>query len=396
MPFNRAIVIVLDSLGIGELPDAAAFSDQGSNTLGNIARKNNLNIPHLLSLGLGNIRSLPGVPPSDNPTACYGMMAEKSAGKDTTTGHWELMGLVQDYPFPTYPNGFPPEIMEKFEKEIGRGTLGNITASGTEIIKELGKEHIKTGYPIIYTSADSVFQIAAHEEVIPPEQLYYFCRVARRILTGKDRVARVIARPFIGKPGAFVRTARRKDFSLAPPDETLLDKLKKKNLDVIGVGKIGDIFALKGLTRSLPTKSNAQSVQLTIQVMKEPIEGLIFTNLVDFDMLYGHRNNPLGYARALEEFDSLLPEIDKVKKGDDIVVLTADHGCDPTTPSTDHSREYVPLLIWGDEIKRGYKIGTRSSFADLGQTLAEAFQSEELDYGTSFLSEILIDKKLRK
>jgi phosphopentomutase len=393
MPCKRAIVIVLDSLGIGELPDAAAFGDQGSNTLGNIARKNNLNIPHLLSLGLGNIRSLPGVPPSDNPIACYGMMTEKSAGKDTTTGHWELMGLVQDYPFPTYPHGFPPEIMEKFEKEIGRNTLGNVPASGTEIIEELGEEHIKTGYPIIYTSADSVFQIAAHEEIIPPEQLYYFCRVARRILKGEDRVARVIARPFIGKPGAFVRTARRKDFSLAPPDETLLDKLKKKNFDVIGVGKIGDIFALKGLTRSIPAKSNLQSVQLTIQVMKEPIEGLIFTNLVDFDMLYGHRNNPLGYARALEEFDSLLPEIDEVRKGDDIVVLTADHGCDPTTPSTDHSREYVPLLIWGNEIKRGYEIGTRSSFADLGQTLAEAFQSEELDYGTSFLSEILIEKK---
>ncbi len=393
MPFNRAIVIVLDSLGIGELPDAAAFGDQGTNTLGNIARKNNLNVPHLLSLGLGNIRSLPGVPSSDNPIACYGMMAEKSAGKDTTTGHWELMGLVQDYPFPTYPHGFPSRIIKKFEKKIGRGTLGNVPASGTEIIKELGEEHIKTGYPIIYTSADSVFQIAAHEEVIPPEQLYYFCRVARRILTGEDRVARVIARPFIGKPGAFVRTTRRKDFSLAPPDETLLDKLKKKNLDVIGVGKIGDIFALKGLTRSLPAKSNAQSVQLTIQVMKEPIEGLIFTNLVDFDMLYGHRNNPLGYARALEEFDSLLPEIDKARKGDDIVVLTADHGCDPTTPSTDHSREYVPLIIWGNEIKRGYEIGTRSSFADLGQTLAEAFQIDKLDYGTSFLSEILIDKK---
>jgi phosphopentomutase len=389
MPLNRAIVIVLDSLGIGELPDAAAFGDKGSNTLGNIARKVTLNIPHLLSLGLGNIRSLPGVPPSDNPIASYGMMAEKSAGKDTTTGHWELMGLVQDYPFPTYPHGFPPEIMEKFEKEIGRGTLGNVPASGTEIIEELGKEHIKTGYPIIYTSADSVFQIAAHEEVIPPAQLYYFCRVARRILTGKNKVARVIARPFIGKPGSFVRTARRKDFSLSPPEETLLDKLKKKNLDVVGVGKIGDIFALKGLTRSLPTKSNVQSVQLTIQVMKEPISGLIFTNLVDFDMLYGHRNNPSGYAGALAEFDSFLPEIDKVRKQNDVVVLTADHGCDPTTSSTDHSREYVPLLIWGNQIKRGYEIGKRSSFADLGQSLAEAFQCEKLDNGTSFLSDIM-------
>jgi phosphopentomutase len=389
MPLNRAIVIVLDSLGIGELPDAAAFGDKGSNTLGNIARKVTLNIPHLLSLGLGNIRSLPGVPPSDNPIASYGMMAEKSAGKDTTTGHWELMGLVQDYPFPTYPHGFPPEIMEKFKKEIGRGTLGNVPASGTEIIEELGAEHIKTGYPIIYTSADSVFQIAAHEEVIPPEQLYYFCRVARRILTGKNKVARVIARPFIGKPGSFVRTARRKDFSLSPPEETLLDKLKKKNLDVIGVGKIGDIFALKGLTRSLPTKSNVQSVQLTIQVMKEPIAGLIFTNLVDFDMLYGHRNNPSGYAGALAEFDSFLPEIDKVRKQNDIVVLTADHGCDPTTTSTDHSREYVPLLIWGNQVKRGYEIGIRSSFADLGQSLAEAFQCEKLDNGTSFLSDIM-------
>lgn len=389
MPLNRAIVIVLDSLGIGELPDAAAFGDKGSNTLGNIARKVTLNIPHLLSLGLGNIRSLPGVPPSDNPIASYGMMAEKSAGKDTTTGHWELMGLVQDYPFPTYPHGFPPEIMEKFKKEIGRGTLGNVPASGTEIIEELGAEHIKTGYPIIYTSADSVFQIAAHEEVIPPEQLYYFCRVARRILTGKNKVARVIARPFIGKPGSFVRTARRKDFSLSPPEETLLDKLKKKNLDVIGVGKIGDIFALKGLTRSLPTKSNVQSVQLTIQVMKEPIAGLIFTNLVDFDMLYGHRNNPSGYAGALAEFDSFLPEIDKVRKQNDIVVLTADHGCDPTTASTDHSREYVPLLIWGNQVKRGYEIGIRSSFADLGQSLAEAFQCEKLDNGTSFLSDIM-------
>jgi len=389
MLFKRAIVIVLDSLGMGELPDAAKFGDQGSNTLGNIAQRIHLNIPHLLSLGLGNIRTLEGLLPAKSPQASYGMMAEKSAGKDTTTGHWELMGLVLHRPFPTYPRGFPPRIMKRFEKEIGRATLGNFPASGTEIIKELGEQHIKTGYPIIYTSADSVFQIAAHQDVIPLEQLYQFCQIARKILRGRDEVARVIARPFIGKPGSFVRTAKRRDYSLAPAGETLLDKLKKKGLEVIGVGKIGDIFAQKGLNRSFPTKGNKQSIQQTIQIMKEPLEGLIFTNLVDFDMLYGHRNNPEGYAGALEEFDSSLPQIIRAGKIYDIIAITADHGCDPTTVSTDHSREYVPLLIWGDKIKKGYNIGIRSSFADLGQTLAEALQCESLDYGISFLDSIL-------
>ena len=385
---------MLDSLGIGELPDAAKFGDRGSNTLGNIAGRIQLNIPHLLSLGLGNIRSLEGLLPVKNPQASYGMMAEKSAGKDTTTGHWELMGLVLHCPFPTYPRGFPPRIMKRFEKEIGRATLGNFPASGTKIIKELGEQHIKTGYPIIYTSADSVFQIAAHQEVIPLEQLYQFCQIARKILQGRDGVARVIARPFIGKPGSFARTVKRRDYSLAPAGETLLDKLKNKGIEVIGVGKIGDIFAQKGLTRSFPTKSNKQSIQQTIQIMKEPLEGLIFTNLVDFDMLYGHRNNPEGYARALEEFDSFLPKIIQARKNCDIIAITADHGCDPTTVSTDHSREYVPLLIWGDKIKKGYNIGIRSSFADLGQTLAEVLQCESLDYGISFLDSILINNPI--
>ncbi|MGB9812966.1 MAG: phosphopentomutase [Thermovenabulum sp.] len=388
---ERVILIVLDSVGIGELPDAKLFNDEGSNTLANTAKKvGGLNLPNLEKMGLGNITDILGVSHSDEPIASYGKAAEKSSGKDTTTGHWEIAGLILEKPFPVYPNGFPEELISEFEKRIGRKILGNYPASGTEIIKELGEEHMKTGYPIVYTSADSVFQVAAHEEVIPLEELYKICEIARELLVGEHAVARVIARPFIGTPGNFTRTYNRKDFSLKPPEDTLLDKVKNKGYEVWGIGKIGDIFAKKGLTEEIHTEGNMDGVDKTIEAMKRAKRGLIFTNLVDFDMIYGHRNDAEGYAKALEEFDSRIPEIISHMKEADCLIITADHGCDPTTESTDHSREYVPVLVYGQRIKSGVNLGTLSSFADIGQTIAEMLGCERLKNGESFLSKIII------
>ncbi|MCS5694751.1 phosphopentomutase [Desulfofundulus thermocisternus] len=387
---NRLTLIVLDSVGIGELPDAERYGDRGSNTLANTARAvGGLNLPNLGRLGLGNILAIEGVPPVEQPLGAYGRMAEASAGKDTTTGHWEIAGLLLERPFPVYPHGFPPEIIESFEKRIGRPVLGNRAASGTAIIEELGEEHIKTGYPIVYTSADSVFQIAAHEEVIPVNELYGMCRVARELLTGPHAVGRVIARPFVGKPGAFKRTDRRRDFSLPPPAPTVLDLLTQNGFSVLAVGKIEDIFAGRGITEAIHTKDNMDGVDRTVACMRRLERGLIFTNLVDFDMLYGHRNNPRGYAAALEAFDRRLPEILSAVSPDEVLIITADHGCDPTTSSTDHSREYVPLLVYGPLVEPGVNLGTRSTFSDVAASVAEFFG---LSYprGTSFVREVVI------
>ncbi len=387
----RVVLIVLDSVGIGELPDAYKFGDEGSNTLGNIAKAvGGLNLPNLRRMGLGNIAPLEGMPPVDNPTAAHGKMAEVSAGKDTTTGHWEICGIHLDKPFPTYPNGFPDEIIQKFIEKTGvKGVLGNKAASGTEIIKELGEEHIRTGFPIVYTSADSVFQIAAHKEVIPLDELYRICRIARSILVEPHNVARVIARPFVGTNRYdFRRTHERRDFSVEPPEDTLLDYLKSGGYEVVAVGKIEDIFAGRGITRSVHTKSNLDGMKTTVReyrrLVEENIDGLVFTNLVDFDTLYGHRNNVEGYYGALKEFDQFLPRFwDMLEEGDSLV-LTADHGNDPTTPSTDHSREYVPVLWYGSWV-RPVNIGVRKTYSDLGQTIAELFGVGPLKHGESFL-----------
>ncbi len=390
MQIERVIVIVLDSVGIGEAPDAAAFGDVGSHTLGNIAHAvGGLHMPNLEKMGLGNIVLVEGVRPRFNPTAAYGRMAEKSGGKDSTIGHWELMGLEVITPFPLYPDGFPPEIMAQFEAATGRGTLGNIPASGTEIIAELGEEHMRTGKLIVYTSGDSVFQIAAHEEIVPIDELYAACLAARAILTGEHEVSRVIARPFIGEPGAFERTANRHDYSVDPPAPTLLDNLKEAGLMVCAVGKITDLFNGQGITASIHTESNMDGVDKTITAIRDRRErGLIFTNLVDFDAKFGHRNNPQGYAEALETFDRRLPEIVDAMQPDDLLVLTADHGNDPTTPSTDHAREYVPVLIAGEGVRDSVNIGVRESFADLAATIGAALGVDEPAFGASFWGEI--------
>lgn len=391
MPVKRIIVIVLDSVGIGETPDAAAYGDVGSHTLGNMARVvSGLKVPHLQSMGLANIAILEGVRPQTQPTAAYGKMAGVSPGKDTTTGHWELMGIHLNQPFPLYPKGFPPEVMDRYEAESGRGWLGNYPASGTVIIDELGEEHMQTGKTIVYTSGDSVFQIAAHEEIIPVEGLYEICQTAREILRGEHEVSRVIARPFIGHPGQFERTANRHDFSVIPPQPTVLDSLKEAGLMVYAVGKIKDIFTGQGITAAVPTQNNMDGIDKTISAMQTQRErGLIFTNLVDFDAKFGHRNNPEGYANALAEFDRRLPEITDALAEDDMLVLTADHGNDPTTPSTDHAREYVPILISGTPVKQALHIGVRTTFADLAATIADIFQVKPTPYGTSFKSEII-------
>lgn len=391
MAVNRFIVIVLDSVGIGELPDAAQYGDVGSHTLGNTAwAVGGLPLPHLEKMGLANIAILEGVRPQFAPTAVYGKMAEVSAGKDTTTGHWELMGLQLEQPFPLYPDGFPAEIMDRFAAEIGRGWLGNYPASGTVIIDELGEEHLRTGRPIVYTSGDSVFQIAAHEELIPVEELYRICRIAREIMRGEHEVSRIIARPFVGSPGHFERTANRHDFSVLPPQPTLLDSLKAAGHMVYAVGKIEDIFVGQGITTAVHTQDNQDGVDKTLQAMRQHHErGLILTNLVDFDSKFGHRNNPAGYAQALVEFDQRLPEILAALGEDDILVLTADHGNDPTTPSTDHSREYVPLLITGRPVKAGFNLGIRPTFADLAATIADTLAVEAPPAGSSFKSLIL-------
>lgn len=387
MIFNRFILVVLDGFGIGEMPDADAYGDVGSDTLGNILKIRPLTIPNLCTLGMAHIRELPGLNRPATLRGAYGKSAIRSNGKDTTTGHWEMAGIFTEIPFPTYPKGFPPHIISAFERAIGRNVLGNFPASGTEIIARLGEEHMRTGHPIVYTSADSVFQIAAHEEVIPLDELYHMCGVARSLLTGNDRVGRVIARPFVGRPGHFKRTANRRDFAVPPPEPTLLDKMKDRGLDVIGIGKIADIFCRSGITKEIHTVSNADGVDKTIAEIKSPSRGLIFTNLVDFDMLYGHRNDVEGYARALEELDTRLPGIFAAMRATDCLMLTSDHGNDPTTPSTDHSREYVPILAFHNGLKGGIELGRRSCLADIGQTIAENF-TLKLARGKSFLSQL--------
>ncbi len=386
-PFNRILVIVLDSAGIGEMPDADAYGDAGADTLGHALGSREVSIPNLRNLGLANIRRLP-IDPVAEPNGVFGKAATASRGKDTTTGHWEMSGIITANPFPTYPNGFPPKVIEAFEHAVGRKVLGNKAASGTEIIKELGEEHVRTGRPIVYTSADSVFQIAAHEQVVPLEELYRWSEIARHQLTGDDEVGRVIARPFIGEPGNFKRTEARQDYAIDPPEDTLLDLLKSAGLAVTAVGKIGSIFCHRGTTEELKAGNNNASVDQTLHALRNTGRGLIFTNLVDFDMLYGHRNDVEGYARSLEEFDARLPEIQGAMRDDDLMIISADHGCDPSDVSTDHTREYVPVLAWGRRVRAGVNIGIRSSIADIGQTVAENF-GLTLQAGRSFLQEIL-------
>lgn len=386
--FKRVILIVLDSVGVGELPDAYKFGDEGSNTLGHVTEKTGVELPNMGRLGLGNIIPLKSVPENPNAIGGYGKMAEKSAGKDTTTGHWEITGLFIEKPFPTYPHGFPEEIIKEFEKRIGRKVLGNKPASGTEIIKELGEEHVKTGFPIVYTSADSVFQVAAHEDVIPLEELYRICEIAREILKDDHAVGRVIARPFTGTPGNFVRTGNRRDFSLKPFEPTVLDMLKEEGYEVFAIGKIEDIFAGQGITEKNHTTNNDEGITATIKAMDDIKNGLIFTNLVDFDMLYGHRNDVEGYAKALKHFDNRLQEIMEKLTKEDLLIITADHGCDPTTPSTDHSREYVPLLVYSPLMAYGVNLGVRSTYSDVAATIAEIFKVGPTKHGTSFLREL--------
>ncbi len=387
MPFQRVIWIVLDSVGIGEMPDAEAYGDRGSDTLGNIARRRRLRLPNLCRLGLANIKTLEGLEPSAEPQAAFGRCALASPGKDTTTGHWEMAGIHLDKPFPLFPRGFPPAIIDEFERRTGRSVLGNKAASGTEIIDELGEEHMRTGSPIVYTSADSVFQIAAHEEVITLFELYKMCETARELLRGPYEVGRVIARPFLGSPGAFTRTANRHDYAVAPPQGMLLDQLKARDVEIFSVGKIFDVFLGRGILDHEKTKSNADGMAKTLAAMDSLERGLIFVNLVDFDMLYGHRNDVEGYARALEEVDAWLPSFEAKLAPDDLAILTADHGCDPTTASTDHSREYVPLLAYGRKARHGVNLGLRGTLSDIGQTVAANFGTG-IPKGTSFLTEI--------
>ncbi|MBX6395061.1 MAG: phosphopentomutase [Alicyclobacillaceae bacterium] len=385
----RWIWIVLDSCGIGGAPDAERYGDEGANTLGHIAEAvGGLRVPHLARLGLSRIVSLHAEEPSQ-VVGCYGRMRERSVGKDTTNGHWEFVGVILDRPLPVYPNGFPPEIIEPFEQAIGRKVLGNRPASGTEILKELGDEHIRTGRPIVYTSGDSVFQIAAHEEVIPLESLYRMCEIARHLLQGDHAVGRVIARPFVGRDGRFVRTDHRRDYSLRF-GRTVLDDLVDAGWPVVGIGKIHDIYGGYGITEKVHTKDNMDGVDRIVEWARRLDRGLIYGNLVDFDSLYGHRNDPAGFARAVEAFDARLPEILETLREDDVLVITADHGCDPTTPGTDHTRELVPLLVWGPRLRQGVDLGLRETFADVGATLAEAFGVPKPPVGTSFWSEVCI------
>lgn len=386
--FRRVALIVLDSLGMGEMPDAAAWGDAGADTLGHICESREVSMPNLRAWGLGNVRELAGVEPVESPRGSYGRCALRSNGKDTTTGHWEMAGIILETAFPTYPGGFPPDVIDRFVEEARvPGILGNYPASGTEIIKELGEEHVRTGKPIVYTSADSVFQIAAHEEVIPVARLYEICEAARDLLRGEHEVGRVIARPFVGEPGAFRRTENRHDYAVPPPRDMLLPVLSNAGLDVVAVGKISSIYDASGVTKELPGKNNDQSIDETIRALDEESRGLIFSNLVDFDMLYGHRRDVEGYARALEHFDSRLPEIESAMREDDLLIITADHGNDPTYRGTDHTREYAPLLVYGKRAKAGVNLGDRGSLADIGQTIADNF-GLRLGAGESFLGEI--------
>ncbi|MBI5469220.1 MAG: phosphopentomutase [Deltaproteobacteria bacterium] len=386
---KRAVIIVIDSLGVGELPDASEYNDAGSDTLDNLVRAaGGIDIPNLRSFGIGNIEGVDSIGAHPSPIASFGRMSEASKGKDTATGHWEMAGIILDKPFPTYPGGFPPEILRRFEEETGYGWLSGRAASGTEIIQEFGEEHLKTKKLIVYTSADSVFQIAAHEEVVSLEELYRVCRVAREFLY-EYNIGRVIARPFTGRTGSFRRTEERKDWAIEPPGTTVLERIKEKGFPVVGVGKIGDIFVHKGLTEEIHTKSDDDGIDRTLEALGRVKEGLIFTNLVDFDTLYGHRNDPFGYRTALENADKRLPGIKGALKEGDMLFITGDHGCDPTTPSTDHSREYVPLLVYGKRVRGGVDLGTRKTFADLGQTLAEIFGVEGTRGAASFLKDVL-------
>ena len=386
-PFKRAIVIVMDSVGIGELPDAAVYGDEGSNTVGNIARQIPLRVRTLRSLGLDRLVAIGGEALTE-PRAAIGRMAEASPGKDSVTGHWEMMGVVLGRPFPTFPHGFPGEIIGEFSRLTGRGVLGNKAASGTAIIDELGAEHMDTGAFIVYTSADSVFQIAAHEDVVPVPELYRACEAAYKLVGEGLGVGRVIARPFVGVPGKFKRTANRHDYALPPSGETLLDRLKASGQPVIAIGKIEDLFAGRGITRAFHTANDDEGMNVLERQMDEVDRGLLFTNLVDFDTQFGHRNDVAGYAANLERFDARLDRLLPMLRADDVLVVTADHGNDPTTPSTDHAREYVPLLVTGSRVRPAVDLGTRRTFADLGQTLAEIFDVGLLDHGTSFLAEI--------
>ena len=388
MTLNRILLIVLDGAGIGEMPDAAEWGDAGSDTFGHILESRQLHLPNLQRYGLGNVRPLKGLPPLDQPEGSYGRCALRSNGKDTTTGHWEMAGIILERAFPTYPDGFPQHVIDRFVKATDvPGILGNIPASGTEIIKVLGEEHVKTRKPIVYTSADSVFQIAAHEEVIPLERLYEICETARQILDGEHKVGRVIARPFLGEPGGFYRTENRHDYAVPPPRENLLPALADEDLDVICIGKIASIYDSLGVTTDLTAKNNEQSIDQTIAALGGASRGLIFSNLVDFDMLYGHRRDTEGYAKALEHFDSRLPEIEKAMRDDDLMMITADHGNDPTFPGSDHTREYAPLLVYGKTARQGVNLGTRKSLADIGQTIAENF-GVKLNAGESFLKSL--------
>jgi len=388
--FDRVIWIVLDSVGIGPLPDADAYGDVGRNTLGHIAESRPLQVPNLTRLGLGNIAPLGHIPPANSPLASFGKGATHSPGKDTTTGHWEMAGIWLDQAFPVYKQGFPPEIMDAFEAQIGRKTIGNKPASGTEIIKELGEEHVRTGKPIVYTSGDSVFQIAAHEDVIPIAELYHMCEIARKLLDGKHRVGRVIARPFIGKPGSFTRTSRRHDYAVEPPKPMLLDVLQERGVPVFGVGKIHDIYNGRGVEDYVTTKSNADGMEKLSTAARERKRGLIFCNLVDFDMLYGHRKDVEGFAKSLEEFDAALSNYLPLLGERDLLMLTADHGCDPDPrwETTDHSREYVPILAYAPSRGVGSDLGIRATLADMGQTIAENFGGS-LPHGKSFLSQLV-------
>lgn len=387
--FERVIWVVLDSVGIGPLPDAAEYSDVGRNTLGHIAESRRLNIPNLARLGLGNIAPLAHVPPVISPLASFGKGATHSPGKDTTTGHWEMAGIWLDQAFPVYKQGFPAEVMEPFEAQIARKTIGNKPASGTEIIKELGEEHVRTAKPIVYTSGDSVFQIAAHEEVIPLAELYRMCEVARKLLDGKHRVGRVIARPFLGSSGNFTRTANRHDYAVEPPRPMLMDVLKERGVAVFGVGKIHDIYNGRGVEDYVTTKSNADGMAKLTDALRERKSGLIFCNLVDFDMLYGHRKDVEGFAKSLEEFDAALGKYLPRLTAQDLLILTADHGCDPDPrwETTDHSREYVPILAYTPGRPTGAELGTRRTLADMGQTIAENFGGG-IPHGTSFLESL--------
>lgn len=390
---SRVALIVLDSVGVGALPDAVKFTDEGTFTLGHVkeyAEKNlgGFRIPNLQALGLYNIDGL-GLPGVEHPRACYAKCKEFAPAKDTTTGHFEMTGLLVDKPNKIFMDGFPPRITEELERRIGTKVIGNYLASGTEIIQVLGEEHVRTGYPIIYTSADSLMQIAMHEEVIPLERQYEICRIARELLMGDDTVSRVICRPFIGdKEHGFTRTENRKDFSIDPPGKTVLEYLKDAGKDVIAVGKIEDIFNNIGLTEVDHTRNNSQGIESTLKYMHQDFDGLLFVNLVDFDMLYGHRNNAKGYAEALEYFDAKLPEILALLKEDDILIITADHGCDPTTKGTDHTREYTPLLVCGPQLRQGVNLHVRETFADIAATIAEKFELHDFPTGTSFLKEI--------